>query len=251
MSTEKLWEEYEKKKSPEIREKLILEYTQLVRIAAARLSTHVGAYVDMDDLIGYGIFGLIDAIDKFDIKKGVQFSTYATLRIRGEMLDNIRKLDWVPRTLRQKNKIIDKAAADFELENGRKPTEDELAEAVGMPVEEVRELIQKSNVAALVSLDDYLEQGKDGSVGLAVENDENPERSFEMKENKRILAEAIKSLSEKQRLVITLYYYEELTLKEIGKIMNVSESRVSQIHKRAVELLANKIGKGGERFFFK
>lgn len=251
MGAESLWEEYKKNKSDEIREKLILEYTYLVKYVASRLSTHVGAYVDFDDLISYGIFGLIDAIDKFDYKKGVKFDTYATLRIRGEMLDNIRKLDWVPRTLRQKNKLLDKNINEFELKNGRQPTNYELAQILNLSVEEVDELVKKSNVASLISLDDYLEQGNETvKANLIANKNESPEASLEYKENKKMLIEAINSLTDKQKLVITLYYYEELTLKEISKIMNVSESRISQIHSKSISLLQAKLGKNKGLMFF-
>lgn len=245
-----MWEEYFAHKTPELREKLITEYAYLVKYAAARVSSHVGSYVEFDDLVSYGIFGLIDAIDKFDINKNVKFETYATLRIRGEIIDNIRKMDWVPRSMRQKNKMLEQAISDFEAVNGRVPTEEELAVKLNMKTEEVRELIKKSNISSLLSLDDYLEQNHEKvSDGLISSKIDTPEQQVENKEIKRMLVEGIKSLSEKQRQVITLYYYEELTLKEISKVLGVSESRVSQIHSNAVKILKTKLGKNDSVLF--
>lgn len=245
-----VWTEYNKNKSPEIREKLILEYAYLVKYAASRISAHVGTYVEFEDLISYGIFGLIDAIDKFDSKKNVKFETYAVLRIRGEIIDNIRKMDWVPRSMRQKNKMLEQAILSFEQEKGRAPSEEELAEKLNIKLDEVRNLIRKSNISSLLSLDDYLEQNhekvNDSLVGSKIDT---PEQQFESKELKKLLVEGINSLSDKQKQVITLYYYEELTLKEISKILGVSESRVSQIHSNAVKALKAKLGKEGTVLF--
>ncbi len=246
-----VWSEYNKNRSPEIREKLILEYAYLVKYAASRVSAHIGTYVEFEDLISYGIFGLIDAIDKFDADKNVKFETYAALRIRGAIIDNIRKMDWVPRSMRNRSKVLEQSISDFEMKNGRSPTEDELAQNLKISVEEVRELIKKSNISSLLSLDDYLEQNHEKvNEGLIGSKIDTPEQQLENKELKKMLAEGIKSLSEKQRQVITLYYYEELTLKEISKILGVSESRVSQIHSNAVRNLKMKLGKNDGVLFF-
>lgn len=245
-----IWEEYSKNKSAELREKLILEYAYLVKYAAAKVSAHVGPYIEFEDLMSYGIFGLMDAIDKFDIKKNVQFKTYASLRIRGEIIDNIRKMDWVPRSMRQKNKMLEQSISDFEAEYGRAPSEEELAERLNIDIEEVRELVRKSNISSLVSLDDYLEQNHERvNDSLISSKIETPESQLENKETRKLLIEGIKSLSEKQRQVITLYYYEELTLKEISKVLGVSESRVSQIHSNAVKILKTKLGKNDAVLF--
>ena len=241
---ESLWQTYKNTKEPAIKEKLILEYSPLVKVVAGRLSIHIGQYVEFEDLISYGIFGLIDAIDKFDFKKGAKFETYASLRIIGEIIDNIRKLDWVPRTLRQKSKQIDKTYSELESEYGREPTYEEIAEKLNISVDEVKDVLQKSVASSLISLDDYVDPNKDVTIADVVETkSDSPDLSYEKKELKETLINAINRLTEKERKVVTLYYFEELTLKEISSIMEVSESRVSQIHSKAVIKLQNKLGK--------
>lgn len=156
-----LWEEYARTKSSKIREKLILEYAGLVKIVAGRLGMYLGYTVEYDDLVGYGIFGLIDAIDKFELSKGVKFETYASLRIRGAIIDQIRKMDWIPRTIRSKQKKIETAMQELERELGRTPNSEELAEYLEVTVEEVEQMISQANLSSLISLDEYLEQGSD------------------------------------------------------------------------------------------
>lgn len=243
-NSEQIWKEYCETKDRALKEQLIIGYSPLVKYLAGRLNIHIGRRIEYDDLISYGIFGLIDAIDKFDYKKGVKFETYASLRIRGAIIDSIRKLDWVPRALRQKNKQLDNVLSELELELGREPTEEEIANKLNMSLEETRDLIKKSAVSSLVSLDDYLDQNYEDSF-LSSENlEENtPESQYDKKELKDILTHAIDKLSEKEKKVITLYYFEDLTLKEISRIMGVSESRISQIHSKAVIKLQSKLGK--------
>ncbi|MDL2248750.1 FliA/WhiG family RNA polymerase sigma factor [Tyzzerella sp. OttesenSCG-928-J15] len=241
---EKLWKAYEKSRDSEIKEKLIIEYAPLVKYVAGRLSVHLGHRIEYEDLISYGIFGLIDAIDKFDYGKGVKFETYASLRIRGAIIDNIRKLDWVPRTLRQKNKQLELAYSELEAELGREPTEEEVAEKLDMPIETARDLIKKSSILTLVSFDDYLTQNhEEAFVGINNAVVETPESNYDKKELQEMLAEAIDKLSEREKKVIVLYYFEDLTLKEISRIMGVSESRISQIHSKAVLRLQARLGK--------
>jgi len=239
---DKLWKSYTTTRDPALREQLILEYAPLVKLVAGRLVMHVGQYVDFDDLTSYGIFGLIDAIDKYNPDKGIKFETYASIRIRGAIIDNIRKLDWVPRSLRAKNKQLEQVYADLSAELGREPTDEEVADKLSIPIYEAQELIRKSSVASLVSLDDYLEQNNDAHFfSLSPSHIENPESAYEMMETKQALADAIDQLSDKEKKVIMLYYYEELTLKEISAVLGVSESRVSQIHTKAVMLLKAKM----------
>ena len=239
-----LWDEYQKNGSTAAKEKLILHYAPIVKYVAGRLMVHVGQNVEFDDLVGYGIFGLIDAIEKFDPSKGVKFETYASFRIRGAIIDNIRRMDWVPRTLRQKNKQIESAIIKLEDELGRSPTDDELADALGLTPDETVDLIRKSSIHSLVSLDDFLEQNYEKShVSLVTNSSDSPEGLTEDKERKVKLAEAINNLKDKEKLVITLYYYEGLTLKEISSIMKVTESRVSQIHTKAISRLQVKLGR--------
>ena len=243
-SRKKLWEEYSQKKSDKLREQIILEYAGLVKIVAGRLGMYLGYTVEYDDLVGYGIFGLIDAIDKFELTKGVKFETYASLRIRGAILDQIRKMDWIPRTLRQKQRKIEQAMNQVEASCGRAATAQELADIVGIPIEEIEEFQSQTQLVGLVSLDEYLEQGSEVRAEAGnKQRFEQPEQVIERQELKRMLAEAISSLNEKEQQVISLYYYEELTLKEISNILGVSESRVSQIHTKALKKMSEKIGK--------
>jgi len=239
-----IWQEYAKNKSPVYKEKLVEHYAPLVKYVAGRLSVHIGSYMEFDDLVGYGVFGLLDAIDKYDYTKGNKFNTYAAFRIRGTIMDHIRFMDWVPRTIRQQSKQVEEAVAELEDELGRFPTDEEIAEHLEMTLEATQELMRKSTILSLVSLDDYLEQNHEPSFPTFVaKSEDEPEARAEMQEQKTILADAISKLREKERFVLTLYYYEDLTLREISSIMKVSESRVSQLHTRAIVKLQNKLGR--------
>lgn len=240
-----VWDTYNKTKDPAQREQLILEYIPVVKFVAGRLCMHLKGHVELEDMISYGIFGLIDAIDKFSFEKGVKFETYASVRIRGAILDGIRKLDWIPRTIRQESKRMEQVYAELESVLGREPKDEEIAEKLNISLEETREMIRKSSIAICISLDDYLEQNHEGAfpAGPSHQAPSQPEDAVLRREAKDVLAAAIEKLSEKERLVVTLYYYEELTLKEISKVMGVSESRVSQIHSKAVLKLKMRIGK--------
>ncbi|MDD6201795.1 MAG: FliA/WhiG family RNA polymerase sigma factor [Lachnospiraceae bacterium] len=240
----KLWKDYSKSRSAEIREKLILEYAPLVKLVAGRLSMYLGYNVEYDDLVSYGIFGLIDAIDKFDCTKPVKFETYASLRIRGAILDQIRKMDWIPRTIRQKQKKIDAAQKEIEAAFGRNATEEEIAEKLGISGEEYLEWQSQMKITNLVSLNEYVEQGSDVPNGReASSHFDMPEDVLEKNELKQMLIESLELLTEKERRVIELYYYEELTLKEISVVLEVSESRVSQLHTKALQKMKTKMGK--------
>lgn len=239
----KLWEKYIKSKSPELREQLILEYANVVNLVAGRLSMYLGYTVEYDDLVGYGIFGLIDAIDKFDLDKGVKFETYASLRIRGSILDQIRKMDWVPRTLRQKQKKIDNAISKLESELGRPASDDEIASEIGITKDEYDSWKSQAQFTNMVSLDDYLEQGSETRMDAGtIFRFEQPEKKVEKEEIKKMLVEALQTLTENECKVITFYYYEELTLKEISRILEVSESRISQLHKKALQKIKKQLG---------
>lgn len=241
--TEKMWKEYGATKNPELKEKFILSYAPLVKFVAGRLVMHIGQHVEYDDLIGYGIFGLIDAIDKFDCEKGVKFETYASLRIRGAIIDSIRKMDWVPRTLRQKNKQYEQVFLQLEESLGREPTEAELAEKLSLSLAEMQELARKSSVLSLISLDEYLDQNYETAFSGVNTHVETPESYVDKQELATMLAEAIDKLTDKEKRVITLYYFEDLTLKEISSILGVSESRISQIHSKAILRLQAKLGR--------
>ena len=240
---EKLWEEYQKKKTPQLREQIILEYAPLVKLVAGRLSMYLGYNVEYEDLVSYGIFGLIDAIDKFDLGKEVKFETYASLRIRGTILDQIRKMDWIPRTVRQKQKRIDEAIKQIEMRTGKNASDEELAVELGISDDELLNWQSQLKVTNVVSLNEYLEQGSE-PVMDAHKNSHfvQPEDKVQEDELKQMLAETMETLTEKERNVILFYYYEELTLKEISNILEVSESRVSQLHTKALLKMRKKLG---------
>lgn len=239
----KLWADYSKNPTPELREKIILEYAPLVKLVAGRLAMYLGYNVEYDDLVGYGIFGLIDAIDKFDAKKEVKFETYASLRIRGAILDQIRKMDWIPRTVRQRQRKISDAIKEIEANTGRAATDEEIAAALGISGQEYDDWQSQMKVTGVVSLDEFVESGSDISEGGGtVSKVEKPEEAIEREELKKMLAEALQTLTEKEQKVVLLYYYEELTLKEISNILDVSESRVSQLHTKALNKMKIKLG---------
>ena len=241
----KLLDEYTANKSPEVREKLILEFAPLVKLVAGRLSMYLGYNVEYEDLCSYGIFGLIDAIDKFDTMKEVKFETYASLRIRGSILDQIRKMDWIPRTIRQKQKQIDAVIKQVEIEKGRQATDEEIAKGLGITEDEYYDWQSQMKITGLVSLDEFMESGSDvpqGNGGGTTAHFDSPEENIEKQELTRMLGEALELLTEKEQKIISLYYYEELTLKEIANILEVSESRVSQLHTRAIGKMRTKLG---------
>lgn len=239
----KLWEEYSRRRTAEVREKLIIEYAPLVKIVAGRLSMYLGYNVEYDDLVGYGVFGLIDAIDKFDYGKGIKFETYASLRIRGAVLDQIRKMDWIPRSLRQKQKKIDAAMNKLELELGRPATDEELAKEIGISEDELLNWQGQANVTNVISLDEFVDSSGEKNVeSVGVNTFETPEEVIEKDELKKLLAESLETLTDREKKVILLYYYEELTLKEISLVLEVSESRISQLHTRALQKMKTKLG---------
>ncbi len=239
----KLWLDYSKRKTADLREKIIIEYASLVKIVAGRLSMYLGYTVEYDDLIGYGTFGLIDAIDKFDYQKGVKFETYASLRIRGAILDQIRRLDWIPRTLRQKQKKLEQAYHKLECEYGKNISAEVLAEELNISTSELEVWQNQTMGMNLISLDEYLEQGIEVRMdNKASSHYDQPEKVMEKQELKVMLEQALEMLTENERKVIVLYYYEEMTLKEISRILEVSESRVSQLHTKSLQKMKNKLG---------
>ncbi len=240
---DKLWASYTKHPTPEIREQIILEYAPLVKTVAGRLYMYLGSNVEFDDLCGYGVFGLIDAIDKFDSTKDVKFETYASLRIKGAILDQIRKMDWIPRTIRQKQRKLDEASKSVEMRTGKPASDDEIADELGITSDEYVSWQSQLKVTGLVSLNEFMEAGNE-PVSDATYNSHfiTPEDNISKEELKKVLSEALKQLTEKEQKVILLYYYEDLTLKEIARVLEVSESRVSQLHTRALMKLKKTMG---------
>ncbi len=238
-----LWKEYMSTKNSEIRDKIILEYAPLVKIVAGRLSIYLGYNVEYDDLVGYGIFGLIDAIDKFDYDKGVKFETYASLRIRGAILDQIRKMDWIPRSLRQKQKKMEAAISKIETQYGRPAKDEEIASELGIETEELISWQGQAKITNIISLDEFVEAAGEKEANVIKSNSyEQPESIALKNEIKQQLMDSLETLTDKERKVILLYYYEELTLKEISRILEVSESRVSQLHTKALQKMKVKLG---------
>ncbi|TCK97919.1 RNA polymerase sigma factor for flagellar operon FliA [Natranaerovirga hydrolytica] len=243
----KLWESYAHNKTKEKKDELIIQYAPLVKFVAGRLNMYLGNNVDFEDLVSYGVFGLIDAIDKYDYLKGVKFETYASLRIRGAILDEIRKNDWVPRSLRQKQKKIDTTFQELENMLGREPSDKEMAKALDLSVEMYQEWLSNTKMLSIMSLDEYVEQGNEveGNSGRSKHFDQ-PEEVVQKEELKKILLKTIERLTEKEKKVVILYYYEELTLKEISYILDVSESRVSQLHTKALQKMRLNLGSNSD-----
>ncbi len=240
---EKLWAAYSKKKDPDIREELIIEYVPLVKLVSGRLSMYLGYTVEYDDLVSYGIFGLIDAIDKFDYGKGIKFETYASLRIRGSILDQIRKMDWIPRSVRQKQKQMEAAISKIESEANRLATDEEIAKELNISLEEYFNWQGQTKITNIASIDEFVEQGIEvKAFDTRKYAQSEPDRAYEQEEIKELLADSLERLTEKERMVVLLYYYEELTLKEISKVLEVSESRVSQLHTKALQKMKQVLG---------
>lgn len=240
----KLWEDYKRSKDDKLREQIIVEYVPLVKLVAGRLNMYLGYTVEYDDLVGYGVFGLIDAIDKFDFDKNIKFETYASLRIRGSILDQIRKMDWIPRSVRQKQKQLDAAITALEKEKGVNVNEQDIADKLGITIEEYRNWESLSNISNIASLDEFMEQGTEGSVKEFRNTTYiEPEESIDNDEVKKMIMDALQLLTEKEKKVVLLYYYEDLTLKEVAKVLEVSESRISQLHSKALEKMKKHLGK--------
>lgn len=245
-----LWQEYKKKKDMQAREKLILHYTSLVWYVAGRLAVGLQGYFDFDDIISAGICGLINAVDRFNPDLGYKFETFAVARIRGAIIDWLRSLNWMPQSLQRKARELENALVYLEQKLGRHPDDEEVADYLGITLEQFQQLVHQVAPITLVSLEDYCHAPGEGGnepcllqEGIPDPQATDPARSLELQEVKKNLAEAIARLPEKEKLVITLYYYERLTLKEIGKVLDVSESRVSQLHTKAVLRLRGQLGR--------
>ncbi len=234
-----LWVEYKQSASPAIRERLILHYAPLVKYVASRVATGLPASVDQADLVSYGMFGLIDALEKFEPARGNKFETYAIPRIKGAIIDELRAMDWVPRSVRFKAREIEKAYANLESILKRAPTEKEIAERLGFTLRELHDVINQISFVSVLALDELLSVGSDRGEQVSLldtlaDRGVDPTTGLEGQETRGLLAAAINSLSEREKIVVTLYYFEGLTLAEIGDVLGVTESRVCQIHTKAV-----------------
>lgn len=236
MTNEQLWVAFKENNDLKAKDELIVHYVSLVKIIAGRLYTNYNAHVEYDDLLGYGIIGLIDAIEKFDYKKEVKFETYANIRIRGSIIDQLRHLDWVPRSTRQKYKRVEEALSRLQRVHGNEVSDEQIANELELSLEEYQKLLGEVTTYSVVSLEEKIEENT--SFDITSEHIEfNPEDNFINEEMKKNLIQTIEKLPEKEKLVMQLYYYSELTYKEISEILNVSESRISQIHTKAVAKL--------------
>ena len=241
----KLWTDYKDTGSREARDRLIVHYSPLVKYVAGRVSAGLPQNIEQADLVSYGIFGLIDAIDKFDTDRNIKFETYAIARIKGAIIDELRAIDWVPRSVRAKARAVEKAYSTLEASLHRTPTDAEVAEQMQISVSDLQTIFNQVSFVGLVALDEMLsggERGESSTLGDTLpDRGEGPVAAFEVEEMKQILASAINRLGDREKIVLTLYYYEGLTLAEIGEVLGVTESRVCQIHTKAVLQLRSRM----------
>jgi len=242
---DRLWAAYKEAGDPALRDQLIVHYAPLVKYVAGRVGTGLPQNVDQADLVSYGIFGLIDAIEKFDLDRGFKFETYAIARIKGNILDELRSIDWVPRSVRAKARALEKAYSKLESQLHRTPTERELAVELDLTEDQLQTTLGQISFTGLVALDEMLSTGDRGdsmTLGDTLpDQGVGPVAAYEVEEMRQILADAINRLPEREKTVLTLYYYEGLTLAEIGSILGVTESRVCQIHTKSVLQLRSRL----------
>jgi len=243
---DQLWADYKASGSRDARDRLIVHYSPLVKYVAGRVSVGLPQNIEQADLVSYGIFGLIDAIDKFDPGRAIKFETYAIARIKGAIIDELRSIDWVPRSVRAKARAVEKAYAKLEAALLRTPTDAEVATEMGISEQELHGIFNQISFVGLIALDEMLsvggERGESTTLGDTIpDKGEGPVAAFEVEEMKQILASAINRLGDREKIVLTLYYYEGLTLAEIGEVLGVTESRVCHIHTKAVLQLRSKM----------
>lgn len=246
MTEEELWVEFKRTQDPKIRDKFVRQYAPLVKYVAGKVAVGMPHNVEFDDLVGFGVFGLFDAIEKFDPNKHVKFKTYAVTRIRGAIFDELRSIDWVPRSVRQKAREVEDAVRQLESSLGRAASDKEIAQELGLSVNDFQKLMLKISGTSILSLNDVWYTGEENDKVSIVDSIEsptslNPDTIVEKDEIKRVVIDSIHDLPEKEKKVLVLYYYEDLTLKEIGKVLEVTESRVSQLHTKAIMRLRSKL----------
>jgi RNA polymerase sigma factor for flagellar operon FliA len=246
-SMDNLWKDINETGSKIAKDKLLLEYAPLVKYIAQRIAINLPASVDRDDLVSSGILGLVKAVETFEPERGFKFETYAGHKIRGAILDDLRAMDWVPRSVRQKARDLQRVYAKLENELGRMPYDDEVCKELNISIKEFEDILSEVTPATIVSLEEAMPDRETDSKELRIidtiedPGSENPLKELGFNEVKDILKEAIAGLPEKEKLVIALYHYEELTLKEIGVVLDISESRVSQIHSKVILKLRSKL----------
>lgn len=246
-SIDNVWKEYKETQSKVAKDKLLLEYANLVKYIAQRIAVNLPSSVERDDLISAGILGLVKAVETFEPERGFKFETYAGHKIRGAILDELRALDWVPRSVRQKARDLQRVFAKLENELGRMPYDDEVCKSLNITIKEYEDILTEVTPTTIISLEEAMPDREADSKEIRIidtiedPGSSNPLRELGFTEVKNILKEAIGNLPEKEKLVIALYHYEELTLKEIGVVLNISESRVSQIHSKVILKLRSKL----------
>lgn len=242
-----LWVRFKADGDPDARERLILQYAPLVKYVAGRVSVGLPATVEHGDLTSYGMFGLIDAIERFDLDKGVKFETYAISRIRGAIIDELRTIDWIPRSVRTKARRVEQAMATLEHDLGRTPSEDELADELDVDVDELRRTLAQVSLTSVMALDEPFASGEDEEGGSTLldkvpdQSSPDPQARMEDATLRQVLSESVAHLSERERTVVMLYYFEGMTLSQIGEVLGVTESRICQVHSKAVLGLRTKI----------
>jgi len=241
-----LWREFKASDDQKLRERLILHYSPLVKYVAGRVGAGLPSNIEQSDLVSYGIFGLIDAIQKFDIERAIKFETYAISRIRGAIIDELRAIDWIPRSVRSKARDVERAYASLEAKLRRTPSEAEVAAEMEISVSDLQAIFGQVSFVNVLALDEMLNGGDKGDQLSLVDTledtrAEDPVQAFENEEMKHLLAGAINNLPEREKIVVTLYYYEGLTLAEIGQVLGVTESRICQMHTKAVLQLRSKM----------
>jgi RNA polymerase sigma factor FliA len=250
--TQALWLEFRRTNDKALRDRLILTYAPLVKYVAGRLGSGLPAHVDEGDLVSYGLLGLIGAIERYDPARDIKFETYAISRIKGAIIDELRALDWVPRSVRSRAREIERAIAELEAKLGTAPTDEQIAAKIGISVDELEESltdISRSSIAALDELWSVSGEGDQVSLMDTIEDTQGvrPQEALDENEMREALADAIARLPEREKLVVTLYYYEELTLREIGEVLGVTESRVSQLHTKAILRLKARLSGAAQR----
>jgi RNA polymerase sigma factor for flagellar operon FliA len=244
---EAVWSEYKRTGDRRLRDQLIVRYSPLVKFVAGRVSAGLPHTIDQADLVSYGMFGLIDAIEKFDTGRSIKFETYAITRIKGSIIDELRSIDWVPRSVRAKARAVEQAYASLESSLGRAPTDAEVATELQMSETDLQQIFGQISYVGLVALDEVIaggrsERGEATTLGDTIaDTGDGPMAAFEVEEMKQILAGAINRLGEREKIVLSLYYYENLTLAQIGDVLGVTESRVCQIHTKAVMQLRGRL----------
>jgi RNA polymerase sigma factor FliA len=244
---QQLWRDFKETAEQSLRERLILHYSPLVKYVAGRVGVGLPPNIEQTDLVSYGIFGLIDAIEKFDLERAIKFETYAISRIRGAIIDELRSIDWIPRSVRYKAREVERAYAALEAKLHRTPTEPEVAEEMGITLDELHTIFSRVSFVNVVALDELLNVGGEKGDKLSLVDTledtkaEDPVAAFESEETKYLLAKAINQLPEREKIVVTLYYYEGLTLAEIGQVLGVTESRICQMHTKAVLQLRGRL----------